>query len=95
MSRKRYHLANGFHNTTTSVLVAPLVGARVPGRVMRRAFRDLCGMSDCRCGSSHASEPREGQHEGFADDEYRHLAIDWAQDDDDRDAYVVRDTRTD
>ena len=71
----RYWISNGFHNTTTFVLVAPRVGARVSAKTMRRAGRALCGMSDCMCGSSNASSPREGQLSGFEAAEYRHLGL--------------------
>ena len=74
-TKKLYTMHNGFHNTSARVLVEPRVGARVSARVMRRAGRDLCGMSDCCCGSSSASDPRDGEREGFSDDDLSHLRL--------------------
>lgn len=53
----RYHMANGFHRTSTYVLVRPKAGEKVAEETMKRAFQRLCPYADCKCTSSMASDP--------------------------------------
>ena len=69
--KKRLYLSNGFHGTTTYLLVEPKEGTIIPGRIIRRAEHRLCGVGRCLCTSSAASNPREGQRVGW--DEPYHL----------------------
>ena len=57
-----YTMSNGFHSTSANIRVE--VGKLVSGATMRRAARKLCGMSDCTCGSSPASDAGEHQDTG-------------------------------
>lgn len=63
--KKRYYLSNGFHNTSTFVLVEPKEGARVSGEAMRRAGRALCPYADCTCSGSGASNTQDHQAHGI------------------------------
>ena len=65
MKRERYYLSNGFHNSTTFVLVEPCAGAIVTRSSMHRAQRALCESSDCTCRSSLASAASDHQLKGF------------------------------
>lgn len=62
-----YWLANGFHGSRAGIRFPALaIGERYPitPRVWRRAQAELCGMPDCRCTSSPASDPRPDQPAG-------------------------------
>jgi len=93
MSRERYYLSNGFHHTTTYVLVEPRVGVRVAGATMRAAGRRLCPYTECTCGGSPASNPREGQQrEGFVS--HPDFGLEYVYDRSDPEAMIVTDCQT-
>lgn len=61
-----YYFANGFHNTQARVRVR--IGHIITARTMRRVRDELCGMSDCTCSSSAASNARTDQIEKCPED---------------------------
>lgn len=63
MRRYHYHLSNGFHGTTTHVIVGE--GQVLPGATMRAAYRRLCPTAQCTCMGSMASNPRDDQLSGI------------------------------
>jgi len=49
---KTITLRNSFHNTTARVRIYPDTQTLLTASTVRRLRRELCGMSDCRCGGA-------------------------------------------
>jgi hypothetical protein len=74
--KEKYFFANGFHNTEAYIWVEPTAGTKISTRQLDRVSKKLCGMTECCCGSSPASNPKSHQRTGFQNPEHRNLVVD-------------------